>query len=193
MAVSSTCEPDKGPPDRQAVFLQQKYALDRAHELELNRFTHLFEVEQIRLLFLLNGGAFTVLVALVEWRPVAGSSAIFLLLSAFAWLFGLLAAVVAGRRALDVQRAFTQAYHNRRRAVEAEILAPDEVSRREEYARKADGFVERGSAMAKGLPPRIYASVGLFMAGGFAAALYLMVAASAPPASPQSATGTISN
>jgi len=45
------------PPDFEIC----KYQLDRAHELELNRFAHGLEIERLKILQLVNGGAFTVL------------------------------------------------------------------------------------------------------------------------------------
>jgi hypothetical protein len=193
MDARSITDSSKPTGHQQDDFLREKYAHDRAHELELNRFTHAFELEQIRLLFLLNGGAFTVLVALVEWRPIVGSLALLLMAAALAWLLGLLAAVVAGRRALDVQRAFTQAYHNRRRSVETGLLAPDEIDRKAHYEARADAFVEAGITLSQGLKPRVYACVGLFMVGGLAAALYLMVVVPGASVAPTPSTGNSLN
>ncbi|GGI89039.1 hypothetical protein GCM10007973_26760 [Polymorphobacter multimanifer] len=97
----------------------RKYDRDREHELELNRFTHAFELERVKLLFLLNGGAFTLLVTLVDKQNGVVDKGLFWLVAASAaWLLGLLCAAQAAQRALDTQRSFMQAYHRRRRAVE---------------------------------------------------------------------------
>jgi hypothetical protein len=110
-------------PSEALEFLDKKYALDREHELELNKFTHVFEVERLKLLLLLNGGAaglwlgflkggseHTAAVNLVQTLPV------------FAWAFGTLLAAFAFHYALKTQKDFTRAYHNRRRAFEWRFL-----------------------------------------------------------------------
>ena len=103
-------------------FLHRKYDADRVHELELNKFTHALEMDRLKLLLLLNGGAFTVVGGFSEslFRPGATSPILFAAMGA--WLVGLLLAAFATQDALNVQRAFAQAYHNRRRATEWRIL-----------------------------------------------------------------------
>lgn len=100
-------------------FEMRKYDRDREHELELNKFTHTFELERVKVLFLLNGGAFTLLVTLFDKQNGIGGIALnWMMAASAAWLFGLLCAAQAAQRALDTQRSFMQAYHRRRRAVE---------------------------------------------------------------------------
>lgn len=178
-------------------FLEQKYALDRAHELDLNRFTHLYEVEQVRVLFLLNGGAFTILVALVELGAAGPVAATLLLAAAVAWLSGLVAAAIAGRRALDIQRQFAKAYHNRRRAVEQRLAPDPTMMSMAEYEQRAERARDTGFALSVALYKPVIASVALFVIGGLSTAGYLVAATDgqaappvavgikAPPAPPQ--------
>ncbi len=103
------------------TFEQSKYSNDRIHELELNRFTHKLEVERLKLLILLNGGAFTIFIGFVEKRSV-GSVKSWMIVAMVAWLTGLVSAFCATQAQLTTQRSFTQSYHRRRRAIEWRLL-----------------------------------------------------------------------
>ncbi len=110
---------EKPPQDDPPDFELRKYELDRAHELELNKFAHALEVERLKILQLVNGGAFTVLVAFAA--PLLSSkgwSAWLALLAGFSWTLGLAAAAYATQRQLDGQGKFNAAYRHRRNAVE---------------------------------------------------------------------------
>jgi hypothetical protein len=113
----------EGETPQAADFELEKYRTDRAHELELNKFTHTLEMERLKILQLLNGGAFTVVVgfsdALVAATPLSRGFAVIAILC---WIVGLAGAAHAAQLALDLQRGFTQAYHNRRRAIEWRLL-----------------------------------------------------------------------
>lgn len=111
-------------------FELQKYELDRAHEVELNKFAHALEIERLKLLQLLNGGAFTVLVAFASSVfGGAGPGPMLALLAASCWVFGLGTAAAATHLQLRSQRNVNQAYRFRRNAVEWRQLSklfPDE-------------------------------------------------------------------
>lgn len=103
------------PPD----FELHKYELDRAHEIELNKFAHALEIERLKVLQILNGGAFTVLVAFApSVFGGGGQGAIFAPLAALCWIFGLGTAAAATHIQLRSQRNVNQAYRLRRNAVE---------------------------------------------------------------------------
>lgn len=102
-------------------FELEKYRLDRAHELELNRFTHTFEVERLKLLIILNGGAAAAWLTFSKADSTSQQALpalVTLLFAVLPWLFGLWCASHATEHALGTQRSFTQAYHRRRRAAE---------------------------------------------------------------------------
>jgi hypothetical protein len=162
-------------PER--AFLQRKYELDRLHELELNKFTHAFELEQAKLLFILNGAAFTVLLALMETGGTGRDPGL-LHLAAMLWLMGLVAAVVAGRLALGAQLEFTRAYHNRRRATETTFGVGDVIENgvplsRAHHLQRADDARDVGQQLAKWTPRAAYGSVMCFVGGAVAALVWL--------------------
>ncbi len=113
---------DKSPP-AQSAFELEKYKADRVHELELNKFAHAFEFERLKILQLLNGGAFTVAVGFsAVLTGASGASRCLALAGIAAWVGGLIAAAWAAQLALDTQVKFSQAYHRRRRAMECYAL-----------------------------------------------------------------------
>jgi hypothetical protein len=121
MAQAAT--PDKLPPTA-LEFLDKKYALDREHELELNKFTHVFEVERLKLLLLLNGGAAGLWLGFLKTGGEhAATVSLQQAVPVFLWVFGTLLAAGAFHYALKTQRDFTRAYHNRRRAFEWRFLS----------------------------------------------------------------------
>lgn len=106
---------DDAPPD----FELKKYELDRAHELELNKFAHALEVERLKILQLVNGGAFTVLVVFATGLVASPRpSPALAILAGVSWVLGLGAAAWATQRQLQGQAKFNQAYRLRRNAVE---------------------------------------------------------------------------
>lgn len=117
--------PPELPRDEAASFQLLKYELDRTHELELNKFSYGLEIERLKILQLLNGGAFTALIAFFDKEMLrAGDDMppIFLSVAVVAWLGGLGIAALATQRALDAQSKFAAAYHTRRRATEWRVL-----------------------------------------------------------------------
>lgn len=106
-------------PQAQSAFELEKYKADRVHELELNKFAHAFEFERLKILQLLNGGAFTVAVGFSDaLTGASGASRCLALAGIAAWVGGLIAAAWAAQLALDTQVRFSSAYHRRRRATE---------------------------------------------------------------------------
>jgi hypothetical protein len=107
--------------DADAIELaMEKYKLDRAHELELNKFAHALEMERLKILSYLNGGAVGVYLVLMK-EALSKSEAGLILASSMAvlfWLLGLIAAACAIRSNLTAQVEFARAYHRRRRATE---------------------------------------------------------------------------
>ena len=172
------------PPDPSPLraFELEKYARDREHELELNRFTHRFEVERLKLLILLNGGAATAWLSLGQ--SDAGLDPLAIGAAAF-WVIGLCLSVWATQAALETQRQFGRAYHSRRRADEAAILATsarapkaDDLEPGESHVaafdRKADTARKAGEASAKRVWRRTICCTGAFLAGAVAAAASLI-------------------
>lgn len=108
-------------------FTRQKYELDRAHELALNNFTHSLEMERLKLLLALNGGAAGLWVTFAEGSSEALEVSLLgawtLAAPVLFWIVGAIAASIAIDFTLTAQRSFTQAYHRRRRADEWRILA----------------------------------------------------------------------
>lgn len=100
-----------------ADFELTKYGYDREHELELNKFTHALEVEQLKLLVLLNGGAAAALLTFAKETTypltLAG-----LLGPVVLWILGLVAAAAAAVVLRQVQAEFSRAYRHRRQAIE---------------------------------------------------------------------------
>src|SRR4051812_27447431 len=92
-------------------FERVKYERDREHELALNEFTHNLEVEQLKLLILLNGGAATALLAFAEH---SAASVQWLMLPVLLWLLGLCAGAAATLRMRKAQAKYSKAYRHRR-------------------------------------------------------------------------------
>lgn len=112
-------------------FALEKYRLDRAHELELNRATLNYEHESLKILAYLNGGGAGVYVGFLSStlkQPgfVPNDSSI---LAVAAWAMGLLAAAAALWVACESQVKFAQAYHARRRAEEKRRFAGIDANR----------------------------------------------------------------
>lgn len=178
-------------PTEPGPFETLKYQIDRAHELELNKFTHALEVERLKILFLLNGGAATAWFTFAKDR-IEGLSGFYTLLNILGpvafWLGGLFGAARAAHWALTTQRGFTRAYHQRRRAAEHAWLAgsptlpADEAglrrglgTRPEEslaqcYQRLADTEVDRARADGDKVNHWIETSLYLFGFGAVSAA-----------------------
>ncbi len=182
-------------PSKQALtraearpFLETKYELDRAHELELNKFTHVLEVERLKLLLLLNGGAVGLWLGFL--KATAKQSSITLGwaqgLPVLLWLIGTLLAALAFHKGLATQRAFTQAYHNQRRAYEWHILG--QAMERAElqkllsardigkhpteeafYGATSDTMREEGEAASKATRRSANASIAAFIMGALVA------------------------
>ncbi len=174
--------------DRTATsdFLLQKYQLDRAHELELNKFTHRLEMERLKLLLALNGGAAGLWVTFAQSEGSAlGAPA--LALPVIFWIIGVIAASVAIDHTLKSQRGFTQAYHRRRRADEWRLLSqdlslaaiaailpkPDKDSGPEaaerDYRAVANAARAEGEAAGKRVKGWVYASIMAFAVGAIVA------------------------
>ena len=113
-------KPERDPPD----FEMLKYEIDRNHELELNKFLHALEIERLKILQLVNGGAFTVLVAFAAGLMHGpGWSRLLAITAGLAWVLGLGAAALATHRQLNAQAAYNAGYRHRRNAVEFRKLA----------------------------------------------------------------------
>jgi hypothetical protein len=105
-----------------ADFELTKYGHDRGHELELNKFTHTLEMEQLKLLILLNGGAATALIAFADEVGIRGDL-VTLLAPVLLWLCGLGAGAWATMTMREAQSKYAQAYRFRRNATEWRQLA----------------------------------------------------------------------
>jgi hypothetical protein len=111
--------------DTYSVFVIEKYKLDRAHELELSKFTHALQMERLKLLTFLNGGA------AAAWLTFSGVgrpsenawAAAALIFPTLFWLVGLILASLATHFTLKSERASTRAYHRRRRSDEWRLLS----------------------------------------------------------------------
>jgi len=176
----------RDPPD----FELKKYELDREHELELNKIAHALEIERLKVLQLLNGGAFTVLAAFAPGllrshglsRPLA-------LLAAASWVVGLGAASWATQKQLDAQGKFNKAYRCRRNAVELRRLSTtfgEEAASRmvppaegQSHADDADDAFKEGGRLGNKLWKLALASLFLF---GLGAALLAASLGFADPA-----------
>jgi hypothetical protein len=91
-----------------------------------------FEVERLKLLMVLNGGAAVIWVGFLKESKTLPTESIAQTWPVLAWAIGTLLAAGAFHFALDTQRAYTQAYHNRRRLYEWRFLG--EHTDREELA-----------------------------------------------------------
>lgn len=98
-----------------------KYGYDRQHELELNKFTHNLEMEQLKLLILLNGGAATALLTFADGSILARTLP-WLLLPVLLWLAGLIIGAWATIEMRDAQSGYSKFYRHRRNATEWDYL-----------------------------------------------------------------------
>jgi hypothetical protein len=101
-------------------FALEKYRLDRAHELELNKATLLYEHENLKILSYLNGGAAFLYVGFLgtTLKQANGPSMSSHGWPVGLWALGLLATAMALWLMYESQVKFTQAYYARRRAEE---------------------------------------------------------------------------
>jgi hypothetical protein len=104
-------------PRTDADFDTIKYERDREHELKLNEFTHNLELEQLRLLILLNGGATTAVLAFAE-KSASPQTLQALLAAVIVWLVGLGAGAWATLAMREAQSLFAKSYRHRRNARE---------------------------------------------------------------------------
>ena len=128
-------------------FELRKYELDRAHELELNKFAHGLEVERLKVLQYVNGGAFAVTVAFAAGvlreggvaAGLAGGAAVF-------WVAGLATAAWATQIQVEAQANFNRSIRFRRNAIEWRQLRKAKVNGSEETTpvepASPDGLVE---------------------------------------------------
>jgi hypothetical protein len=101
-------------------YLIARYNADRAHELELDKITGLYELAFFQAAAILNGVSATVFVSFfgstLDKVRVAGG---FLSASFFLWLLGLFLALWGGHVAYEAQKRFVSARRNRRHATGA--------------------------------------------------------------------------
>jgi hypothetical protein len=100
-----------------------KYERDREHELALNEYTHNLEVEQLKLLILLNGGAATAVIAFAE-KASLGIAVAGLVVPVLLWLAGLYKGAQATLTMREAQSKFSKFYRHRRHAGEARLSSP---------------------------------------------------------------------
>ena len=186
----------------------EKYRLDREHELELNKFSHALEMERLKILSYLNGGAVGVYLALVKDRlsgadpGLAAASTVAVLF----WLAGLVAAATAIQSNLTTQVAFARAYHHRRRATEwrlfkrsgfpaAKLLRmvappPDLPEKATDdgdddlFDRSAQRAIEEGRTAARQIIWKARGAVLAFVLGAACATLGVIFSCSGPSALP---------
>ena len=109
-------------PQEQADFELIKYDHDRGHEVELNKFTHALEMEQLKLLILLNGGAATAILAFADKAGLVDRLWA-LLPPVFLWLLGLSIGAWATITLRQAQSDYARFYRHRRSATEWRQLA----------------------------------------------------------------------
>ncbi|NJM30895.1 MAG: hypothetical protein HC855_13045 [Rhizobiales bacterium] len=162
-------------PAQAREFALEKYRHDRRHEVELNKATLQYELESLRILSYLNGGAAALYLGLVS-SLAKQSAALDLACHAapvVAWAIGLFAAALAIWQMYEAQVGYTQAYHRRRRAEEkrrleghqAYVTVTDPKKTAEQYdewASEAAGKANRNKSYAKMFA---LASVLMFCAG----------------------------
>ncbi|MFN0192421.1 MAG: hypothetical protein ACKVP5_10690 [Aestuariivirga sp.] len=160
-------------------FALEKYRHDRAHEVELNKATLLYEHESLKILSYLNGGAAALYLGLVgalvkQTAPVSmGHHAAPIV----AWALGLFAAALAIWKMYEAQVAYTQAYHRRRRAEEKRrfdghkiyenVTDPNQTE--EDYEKSARVALMNGNRHKSHAKIFALASVLMFCAGLLAA------------------------
>ncbi len=164
-----------GKEDKARDFALEKYRLDRAHELELNRATANYEQETLRMLSYLNGGAALLYSGFIG--NLASDKAITLAVAHLApvivWSLGLLATMMSLWLMYESQVKFTQAYHARRRAEEKRSFegfpqyanVTDPKKKAENYDSEAEGHVDEGRRIKKLAKLAGLSAVLLFIAG----------------------------
>ncbi|HEY1604570.1 MAG TPA: hypothetical protein VGF77_03125 [Allosphingosinicella sp.] len=203
--------PDAAESDFELV----KYERDREHELALNEFTHRLEVEQLKLLILLNGGAATALLAFAEHDSAAVR---WLAVPVVLWLAGLVAGALATMRMRKAQAFYGKFYRHRRQVTEFLRLAgrrklPPSLSIEDRkdletlaetqaavaaalatenlpglHASLAEIAIAKARTGNEGVTPLSHASLCAFLAGALAAAAVMILvppAETAKPAAPQ--------
>lgn len=192
------------PQAERPDFELTKYELDRAHELELNKFAHALEIERLKILQLVNGGAFTVLVAFAsDLLRVGGDARGYALAAAGCWVFGLTTAAVATQIQVKQQARFNQSVRYRRNATEwrrlderypqvADMVGPPGSKKNppisaESYDLLARKTYYKGKAIGSWVTYWAMASVGLFVLG--AALLTLSISLADPAPSPPAVQG----
>jgi tRNA (cytidine/uridine-2'-O-)-methyltransferase len=201
---------ETGMADRVSEFQLSKYERDREHELELNKFTHALEVERLKVLQLLNGGAVTVFLGFSTLLlHNDGAPRRLGIAAAAAWVAGLVVAAGATQVQLWAQSHFSRAYRLRRTAVEWRgLVMPDNeragvhgplrydkgkpvfATSAEEFeaeATKARGEGESWSHWARWMA---WASAALFAAGAILMTVSFAGAKAPPPAQAESAQPT---
>jgi hypothetical protein len=122
-------QPNQDTLSQARQFALQKYDRDRAHELELNKATLLYEHESLKILSYLNGGAAFVYVGFLGTTFKQDVKLTFCAhaLPVGLWALGLLATAMALWLMYESQVKFTQAYHARRRAEEKRQFGDIEI------------------------------------------------------------------
>lgn len=95
------------------------YRLHRTHELELSKATLQYELERLRLLSYLNGGAIG---AFLAFGKDALQPNLLTILAVALWILGLIFAWIAWTNGYDGQRDYAMAYRVRRHILERERL-----------------------------------------------------------------------
>jgi hypothetical protein len=135
-----------------ASFETTKYERDREHELKLNEFTHNLEMEQLKLLILLNGGAATALLAFAE-KAASGPGLCLLAIPIALWLAGLGVGAYATILMREAQSLFGKSYRHRRTAVEAVHNAASATFKPTDREKKWLAEFERFEKTAKSSTP----------------------------------------
>ena len=107
------------PPSTTVNFEIEFYKATRAHEVALNNATATYEQSLLRLILILNAASMGGLLALWESKNHSIALSIrFTVTAILIWGIGVFLAFVANWHGYTSQTEFTQAYLNRRRAVE---------------------------------------------------------------------------
>jgi len=180
--------PDEKEADRQ--YLIARYNADRAHELELEKITGLYELAFFQAAAILNGVSATVFVSffgstLDKVRVESG----FLAGSFFLWLVGLCLALWGGNVAYEAQKRFVSARRNRRHATGARVMGASQYARLLGVVieEEPDALYERANLTQReaqrGWNRGRYigiASMTLFLAGAVLALVTLLTSATTP-------------
>jgi hypothetical protein len=111
-------------------FLIARYNADRAHELELEKITGLYELAFFQAAAILNGVSATVFLSFFgsTFDKVRVESGL-LAVSFFLWLAGLFFALWGGHVAYEAQKRFVSARRNRRHATGARVMGASQYAR----------------------------------------------------------------